>query len=558
MAGYLIGGRFLTGAITIRQVIPRDAEIELELNSSESIKVTLALPMLDPATGTGISTPEELIPGRDFIGWVENGVILAAGQIQGDPFTFPGKSEVIAAGMDAYFENRFVLPPLASGQLPRSVSSQWSGLSLRTIAKRVVQQAISHPGAALPIDFEPDIIGTHEREYPGSDGMRVSQALTNLTNVDGGPDIAFRPKMAEDRRHVRWELLTGDPQLTQGGSDHYWDVSAPGPHASVASLVRDGRDLASRSFMAGTTLRNMLQDSSFEGTVSGDSWKTGSNAHAYTTGNQAPFDGSARGAWTSLAAGWAYLDYARGVSIEEGQPYTFSTYMRTSAAVTGQVLLRFHNTEGAVMAEHSQAIPTTASTWTRVHVTATAPEGAKTATVYIGGLATAGGQVMGTDAAMLMQSADLHPYTPDEIQVQARADNTALLEAGFPLMESWENRPSVIRESTLQAYADESVVRYSAHTETFTLTVKRDQHPKLGSYWPGDWARIRIGKNPRIPAGTYRVRIVRISFRAVGDVTIECAPERVAGGYPVPASSRAWLKDQLRTLAARVDEQNRG
>ncbi|MES2866285.1 MAG: hypothetical protein V4703_05945, partial [Actinomycetota bacterium] len=141
---------------------------------------------------------------------------------------------------------------------------------------------------------------------------------------------------------------------------------------------------------------------------------------------------------------------------------------------------------------------------------------------------------------------------------RARADNPALTDAGFPLMESWESRSSVLRLNTLQAYADESVVRYSAHTETFTLRVKRDQNPKLGTYWPGDWARIRIGKNPRIPSDTYRVRIIRVSFQAEGDVTIECAPERVAGGYPVPASNRAWMRDQLRALSARVDEQGRG
>ncbi|MES2866286.1 MAG: carbohydrate binding domain-containing protein, partial [Actinomycetota bacterium] len=254
-------------------MIPRSASVELSLNEAESIDVGLTLPLVDPSTGVAIDIPNQLLPGRDFLGWVENGVVLAAGQIQGDPFTFPRSSSIKASGMGAYFDHRFVLPVLESGVLPRDVTSQWSGLSLGTIAKRLVQQALAHPGAGLPIDFEADEVGIHEREYPGSDGMSVRQALANLTNVEGGPDVTFRPKLAEDRRHVRWDMLTGSPHLTQGGADHYWDVSAPGPHAAVVDLDRDGRDLASRSFLTGTTVRNVFKDADFRDGVG--QWKPG-------------------------------------------------------------------------------------------------------------------------------------------------------------------------------------------------------------------------------------------------------------------------------------------
>ncbi|WP_144795684.1 hypothetical protein [Microbacterium paludicola] len=555
MAGYLIGGRLLSGLITIRQVIPRSASIELTLNAAEKIDVGLSLPLVDPATGVVLDVPNQLLPGRDFIGWVENGVVLAAGQIQGDPFTFPGASSIKATGLGDYFDRRYVLPVLGADELPRDVTSAWSGLSLRTIAKRLVQQAMSHPSSGLPVDLEADVAGSHEREYPGSDGMTVWQALENLTNVEGGPDITFRPKLSEDRRHVRWDMLTGSPQLTQGGADHYWDVSAPGPHAAVDSLVRDGRDLASRSFLTGVTLRNMLPNPiALEGL---DGYKTGTNATNLRLAGGSPRYGGAYFNWDSVASGSAFLDSERGHRVEPGQTFTFSAHLRNPSGRPMRLMLRFRNAEGdGIMSSYSTAWSD--SSWVRRSHTATAPAGAADVTAYIEGQASAAGQSFLAYALMLHESAEALPFAVDELQIQARAENVALLEAGFPLMESWENRSSVLRESTLRAYADESVVRYSAHTETFTLRVKRDQNPKLGTYWPGDWAKVRIGKNPRIPAGTYRVRIVRIAFQAEGDVTIECAPERVAGGYPVPSSKRSWLTDKLRALTARADEQNRG
>lgn len=401
MAGYLVGGRFLSGEITLRKLVPLSCGVELTLNAPETLRAQLQLPYVDPATDVAIDIPNQLLPQRDFIGWVENGVLLAAGQIQGDPFAFPYSSTLNAAGAWAYFAKRKVLPVLTAEQLPSNVTSQWTNTSLRTIAKRLVEQACAWPNAGIPIDYEPDFAGTNEREYPGADLMWVAEALTNLTEVEDGPDIAFRPKL-DGTRHVRWDLLTGDPDLTQGGVDHYWDVSAPGPNAYISDLDRDGRDLATHAWGVGAT-----------------------------------------------------------------------------------------NDE-------------------------------------------------------------------TQIRLEAKASSPALLDAGFPMMETVENRNSVLRAETLQAYVDEAVVRYSAFTETFTLKVARDEDPKLGTYWPGDWAKIKVAATARVPAGTYRVRIVRISFDAEGDVTLQCAPERVAGGYPVPSSDRQWLSNQLRALQGRIDETNRG
>lgn len=399
MAGYLIGGRFLTGEITQRRIIPKGCTVELTLNAAETIKATVR-PLFDPITGNSIDLANELVPMRDFIGWVEGDVLMAAGQIDSDPFAFPTETSLNAGGMWDYFDRRYVLPVLGVDELPSDVTTTVSGMSLRTIAKWLVQQAQSWPYANVPIDFEPPITGTEEREYPGGSYVTVGEALRDLTEVEGGPEITFRPKLTDSGTHVHWDLLTGTPQLNQGGADHYWDLSAPAPFAAPTNLDRDGRDLAT---------------------------------DVYTVGG-----GSGAG------------------------------------------------------------------------------------------------------------------------KLEAKAANRALNLAGFPMMETVEQRNSVTEPDELQAYANESAVRYSAHTETFQLRVKRDQDPVLGTYWPGDWATIQIGKNVRMPAGRYRVRIIRISFAETGDVTLDCAPERVVGGYPVPSSNRQWLTDRLKQLQKQITDLNRG
>lgn len=401
MAGYLIGGRFLTGEITVRKLVPKSARVELGINGDESVTADVPLPLVDPATGVALDLPQVLIPGRDFLVWWENGTILGGGQIQDDPFGFPYTSTLRAGGVLEYFAGRTILPVLTAGQLPSAVTSKWTGLSLRTLHKRIVQRVCSWPSANLPIDYEPDITGTHEREYPGKDLVWAAQAMEDLAAVNGGPEFAFRGRVA-DPTHVRWTLATGNPLLTQEGADHYWDVSVPTPTASITRLDRDGSDLASHAWGIGATV--------------------------------------------------------------------------------------------------------------------------------------------------------------DDVRLEAKASSTALTAAGFPMSETVVRRNSVLEATTLQGHVNEAVVRHSGFTETFEIVVQRNpKHgPKLGSYRPGDWARIRVGKNPRIPKGTHRVRIIRISFAATGNVTLTCAPERVAGGYPAPSSNRAWLTNQLRVLNARIDDTNRG
>ncbi|KJL39897.1 hypothetical protein [Microbacterium trichothecenolyticum] len=583
MAGYLVGGRLVAGGgigagdITVRAVPASSGSFELPLNNDGSLDIDLNLPMVDPVTKTRVDLPNLLVPGRDWLAWVERttpgnrdgDVIVEAGPIWGDPFTFPKSDRIVANGLLSYFDHRVILPVLAAGQLPRDVTSRWSGLSLRTIMKRIVQQAIAHAGAGLPIDFEPDFLGDHEREYPGADLKFVAEALRELSQVEGGPEFALRPKFRDDRRGIRWELLTGAPELTQAGDDHYWDVSVPDAHARVVSLDRDGSQLTSRDFEVGATFRNMIQDSSAE-----------SDATAFAAGNctldKQDRSWAAHGVQSinlySPSSTDSYVSIGGDVGsvrlgMESGKTYVFSATGNVKETLSGGVVshapreraLVVHYRTGATAPwtiVTSPQVPNVVGSALRVAVTFTLPDNTSDAFIraYHG---RTGGQIR-WDAFSLTEGSEVVPYSPDQVRIEAVAERDELTEAGFPLLESVTSRSSVVQSSTLQAYANEEVVRGSAHVETITLIARRDKVPRLGTYWPGDYATINVGENPRLPKGRNRVRIVGIQFDKTGSVTIECAPERVVSGYPVPSTKRTWLRDQLRHLARSVSESTRG
>lgn len=100
------------------------------------------------------------------------------------------------------------------GQTVSSVTTDsihWEGESLRSIACRLGRLACSKPGGALPIDWPyAGEAGGHERTY---DGFNVANSdakklVSDICNVEGGPDIQLRPYLA-DSRHLRWRMEAG-------------------------------------------------------------------------------------------------------------------------------------------------------------------------------------------------------------------------------------------------------------------------------------------------------------------------------------------------------------
>ncbi len=89
----------------------------------------------------------------------------------------------------------------------------FKGLSFRAIACAVIQQCTSaKPGGYLPIDL-PYLgeAGNHQRtdwQDWNVQNQSCRDLLTKLANVQGGPDMQFRPYLS-DSQHVRWRFEAG-------------------------------------------------------------------------------------------------------------------------------------------------------------------------------------------------------------------------------------------------------------------------------------------------------------------------------------------------------------
>lgn len=162
-----------------------------------------------------------------------------------------------AAGLWSYFDHRKLLPAITDNVA--LLDSTWTGLSLGTIAKRIVQQTQTHTGGNVPVVLPADIVApsddAHTRDYPGYTLAWVGDALRDLTQVSNGPEIAFRPRrQAADNRFIEWVMLTGtevDPFLHQTGSFWIWDQSAPKSPVSKVNVAEDGTGIGSEAYVAG-------------------------------------------------------------------------------------------------------------------------------------------------------------------------------------------------------------------------------------------------------------------------------------------------------------------
>ncbi len=368
-------GDLITGALTIPLPVSAGSwSIDHRSEGSVSATMTLSPEILRRFPGL----VGKLDPWRCFLAAItDDSQVLEAGPILPHKYSdATGVLQVSALGMRGIFARRLLIsdPSRWPGGKPAEAVMSWSGVSLGTIAKRIVALAMSHDGGSLPIDLPPDEVGTATRTYYGFELARISKRLKELEDVENGPDLRFDPYLTSEGRldRVRWQMKAGTtaaPELAQDGPDHEWDRNAV--HGPVVSLDVD----------------------------------------------------------------------------------TDSSEMGDRAWVTGQ----------------------------------------------------------GSDTQLLM----------------SMYQDRGLRAAGYPLLEVDESRPSVSRQSTLNAHTRALHRRSARPWQTWKLVVRADAGPKFGTYRPGHWARIHVGSHPYIKTrtGYYRTRILSVSGGLDGNVTLVLAPQ---------------------------------
>jgi len=177
-------------------------------------------------------------PWRWTVLWCYGQAVLQAGILSSTTVNDTQKPTVAALNTTTLWEfltrKRLVLTPgqnlgtTAANVVfgPTSPNTANQKLSLHSIARRLVELATINgdPTYRLPIVLPDTITGANVRTYLGSDLATTGTRLSELTQVDQGPEVEFSPEFADSTQgYVRWRMRIGNNRLGQLGFPHAWD-----------------------------------------------------------------------------------------------------------------------------------------------------------------------------------------------------------------------------------------------------------------------------------------------------------------------------------------------
>ncbi|AIY01216.1 hypothetical protein ART_1617 [Arthrobacter sp. PAMC 25486] len=131
----------------------------------------------------------------------------------------------------------------------------WSGLSLGTIIKKLIQEAVwpARPWYALPIVFPADVSGVHSRKYYGYNFATIADAISDLMATSGGPNVDFVPSWSGE--FLRLTLRTG----SLGGNVWEYNLDAPDPGIYDVAATEDAESITTNAYSLGEgSEKNML------------------------------------------------------------------------------------------------------------------------------------------------------------------------------------------------------------------------------------------------------------------------------------------------------------
>lgn len=243
-------GDLLTGRINTHLRV-KDGSWSTAINDAGSISVTV--PLTDPDL-RALDLRNVATVGKSFLGVAVDGVILNAGPLwTHDWDRDSGELQLTATGMWSYFDHRVLIPVLKATETPFDVETYYEGVSLTTVARRLVAQAQAHTGGNVPVVLPAEVAGTETREYQGADLQLVGDALNDLVAADNGPEIDFQPRFKSDTRYVEWVMRVGTPSQPQlsGTNTHVWDYGVGQTTISGLQVKKDGSKLQGRTWGTG-------------------------------------------------------------------------------------------------------------------------------------------------------------------------------------------------------------------------------------------------------------------------------------------------------------------
>ncbi|MDJ0337477.1 hypothetical protein [Cryobacterium sp. PH31-O1] len=281
MTEYILGD-LRTGRISTRNLPVLSGPWSVRLGAADSLDVTVDYN--DPDT-LALCLRNAATPGKAYLAVVEHDAfgqktIMASGPIWTSTYDRDKRTLTLGAkGWGSYWDHRIILPLLAqtisltswtitdpadnTKTIPNpDLATKIEGLALGTIAKRLVQQAQLWTSGSLPYVFKADELnttrlpdGTFEstRTYIGADFKPVGEALDQLSEVEGGPEMRHTARFTTDGTGIEVLFQTGTTTqpLISSTAVLSWDLTAPESAGYGLTIDEDASDLGSLSWATG-------------------------------------------------------------------------------------------------------------------------------------------------------------------------------------------------------------------------------------------------------------------------------------------------------------------
>ncbi|MHA7270394.1 hypothetical protein [Arthrobacter sp. HLT1-20] len=112
-----------------------------------------------------------------------------------------------------------------------------------------------------------------------------------------------------------------------------------------------------------------------------------------------------------------------------------------------------------------------------------------------------------------------------DMKLKWATDTTLITQAGYPWTETDSASKDIEDLSLLQDYANASMASTKYPIEQWSVSVRADARPRLGTYLPGHWAQLIIPDyHPILDPGPVRVRMMAIDGDDSETVKITVAP----------------------------------
>ncbi|MDJ0321823.1 hypothetical protein [Pseudarthrobacter sp. PS3-L1] len=122
--------------------------------------------------------------------------------------------------------------------------------SLANIAKYIVAEGLNDLPQSryrVPMVFPQDQAGPHSRQYQGHNFPMMVDALTDIINTAGGPNVAFRPQWTNNGQDLEWLLRIGDLKT----NTWQWNIGADQSPARKMRMRRSAEKLVTKIVAAG-------------------------------------------------------------------------------------------------------------------------------------------------------------------------------------------------------------------------------------------------------------------------------------------------------------------